>query len=75
MYKTTTQTKELKMKLQETCAKCDTEVLICVEFDDYEAWRNGECIQNVMPYLTADQREILISGLCGDCYDIMFPEN
>lgn len=63
------------MRIQEICSKCDTEVLISVEYDDYEAWRNGELIQNAMPYLTADQREILISSICGDCFDLMFPEN
>jgi hypothetical protein len=63
------------MRIQEICSKCDTEVLISVEYDDYEAWRNGELIQNAMPYLTADQREILISSICGDCFDLMFPED
>jgi hypothetical protein len=63
------------MQIQEICAKCDTEVLISVEYDDYEAWRNGELIQNAMPYLTAEQREILISSICGDCFDLMFPED
>ena len=63
------------MRIQEICAKCLTEVLISVEYDDYEAWRNGELIQNAMPYLTADQREILISSICGDCFDLMFPED
>ena len=63
------------MRIQEICAKCDAEVLISVEYDDYEAWRNGELIQNAMPYLTADQREILISSICGDCFDLMFPED
>jgi hypothetical protein len=63
------------MRIQEICTKCLTEVLISVEYDDYEAWRNGELIQNAMPYLTADQREILISNICGDCFDLMFPED
>lgn len=63
------------MRIQKICVKCDTEVLISVGYHDYEAWQNGEFIQDAMPYLTADQREILISGICGDCFDLMFPED
>ena len=39
---------------------------------DYEAWENGKLIQDVMPYLSADEREVLISGICGPCFDKMF---
>ena len=30
-------------------------------------------IQNAMPNLSADDRELLISGICGPCFDKMFP--
>jgi hypothetical protein len=39
---------------------------------DYERWQNGEHIQNVAPYLSADDRELLISGMCGKCFDEIF---
>ncbi len=35
-------------------------------------WKAGELIQRVMPELTPDQRELLISQTCGDCFDDMF---
>tara|TARA_Y100000296_G_scaffold73682_1_gene91423 strand:- start:308 stop:457 length:150 start_codon:yes stop_codon:yes gene_type:complete len=43
-----------------------------VQAEDYEAWENGELIQNAMPYLSADEREVLISGMCGPCFDNLF---
>jgi len=36
-------------------------------------WRNGALIQRAMPNLTADERELLISGYCGTCFDKLFP--
>ena len=45
---------------------------MAVNEDDYTSWENGELIQNAMPYLSADERELLISGTCGTCFDNMF---
>ncbi len=43
-----------------------------VRFEDYKAWENGKVIQDAMPYLTPGEREVLISGTCGSCFDKMF---
>ena len=51
-----------------TCNKCKDQVEMAVNVDDYASWENGELIQNAMPYLTADEREVLISGICGPCF-------
>ena len=32
-------------------------------------WQNGELIQNALPELNTDQRELLISGICPKCWD------
>ena len=60
--------------LEPTCRKCGTTVQIHVIGPDYDRWKSGELIQNAMPYLTPDEREILISGTCGPCFDRMFGE-
>lgn len=60
--------------LNPVCRTCQTTQMIVVSESGYEAWNNGECIQNVMPELTADERELLISGICGTCFDEMFLE-
>ena len=39
---------------------------------DYFDWQDGELAQNAFPYLSADEREMLISGICPKCWDEMF---
>mgnify|MGYP001163594026 FL=1 len=60
-----------------TCCKCHEVESFSVESDDYYAWRNGTPIQEVLGYLTVNQREILVTSkngfpICGDCFDGMF---
>lgn len=38
------------------------------------AWENGELIQDVMPDLSADDREFIISGCTPEDFDKLFPE-
>ncbi len=59
-------------KLWAACNRCKGQVEMQVQAEDYEAWENGELIQNAMPYLSADEREVLISGMCGPCFDNLF---
>ena len=56
------------------CPFCSEAHIVEVRKEDYDAWLNGELIQNAMPYLTPDDREILISGICPDCWEKMFGE-
>lgn len=60
------------MEITKTCPICKTATTIKVENKDYKDWVNGKYAQRAFPYLTADQREILISGICGKCYENMF---
>lgn len=39
---------------------------------DFYAWQDGELVQVAFPYLSADDREMLISGICPTCWDKMF---
>ena len=52
----------------------DTHILM-VNIRDAKRWRQGELIQDAMPYLTPDERELLISETCGKCFDKMFGED
>lgn len=55
------------------CPFCHKTTIIQVVEEDYLAWKfDGVLIQNAMPYLPANVREMLISGLCDDCQDEMF---
>jgi len=59
--------------LHYVCYECQRPVVINVNADDWKAWQHGELIQNAMPYLSSAEREIMISGICGDCFDKLFP--
>ena len=61
-----------KTTMWTTCRKCNDQVEMKVNIDDVTAWENGKLIQDAMPYLTPDEREILISGTCGPCFDNMY---
>lgn len=55
------------------CPFCGTAHVITVRFGDYAIWKyGGLSAQDVFPYLSADEREMLISGICPDCWDEMF---
>jgi hypothetical protein len=45
---------------------------INVTHEQLNQWRNGELIQNVMPHLTADEREFLISGCTPEDWEKLY---
>ena len=57
-----------------TCNSCQKSYDLMVNYKDVEAWMNGKYIQDAMPYLSADERELFISRTCGPCFDEMFGE-
>ena len=57
-----------------TCPFCGENHAVEVNLAQYEAWQNGELIQNAMPNLTPTEREQLISGLCPKCQAEIFGE-
>ena len=65
-----------KLSITVPCPCCGKEQVVTVDVNRYEAWRRGELmIQHALPDLTPDQREILMSGICPDCWDMMFKED
>jgi len=48
------------------------EFSIVTRLDDAQRWVNGELIQNCFPYLNADQREILKTGIDSQSWEEMF---
>ena len=55
-----------------TCTAWLTEKELKVAVADLERYLAGEHVQRAFPYLTPGQREMLLSGLCGDCFDKLF---
>ena len=54
------------------CPFCGETHEIAVNENDYLDWQDGKLAQNAFPYLDADEREMLISGICPTCWDGMF---
>jgi len=57
------------------CRCCNEVTELKVDFEQFTKWQQGELIQNALPELNADQRELLISGTCPTCWDMMFPSD
>ena len=56
------------------CRMCNSQNFVRVVESDFNAWRNGELIQNALPYLDVNQRELLQTQICGTCFDNMFSD-
>jgi L-lysine 2,3-aminomutase len=54
------------------CRLCGRTYIVNVDADDIFAWRDGENIQDALDYLTPGQRELLISGTCDSCFNVIF---
>lgn len=54
------------------CPICGCANFVFVNEMDYLDWQDGELVQDAFPYLSADEREMLISGICPDCWENMF---
>jgi hypothetical protein len=51
------------------CIFCKEEKKITVNEDDYQRWARGTKAQEAFPYLNPDERELLISGTCRECWE------
>lgn len=63
------------MLIPVTCINCKVRFNIEVDYEDYFYWKEGMSVQKSFPYLSADERELLISRVCGKCFDSLFPED
>ena len=54
------------------CPFCGRGHEVEVNESDYWDWDDGVHVQDAFPYLSAGEREMLVSGICPDCWDKMF---
>lgn len=54
------------------CKFCHKVKEIATKEEDVNAWIGGKLIQDAMPYLSASDREMLISRTCDDCWGEIF---
>ena len=63
-----------KQLLGKKCPMCKTMNYVEVNTEDVAIWEEGSRdIQDTFPYLSADDREILVTGICTKCWDKCFP--
>lgn len=54
------------------CRMCQETTDLKVNFQGFVNWKSGELIQEALPELSCDERELLISGTCSTCFDELF---
>lgn len=56
-----------------TCQCCNNDFHVLLDKEDILEWISGHgYIQDVLYYLTENERELLISGICETCFDDLF---
>lgn len=60
------------LTIELTCPFCGADHSVEMDYRGYVAWEQGELIQNVAPYLSATEREQLISHICPKCQESVF---
>ena len=71
------------MKAQNTpisvqCVMCHNNITLMVAQEDSDEYKSGperRHVQQIFPYLTAGERELLISRTCDSCWQTMFGED
>lgn len=59
-----------KVDFISSCRVCRvTKMVEGIPAEGYAAWRKGSLIGNVLPDLPVNDREFLISEICGTCFD------
>lgn len=59
--------KQVKVKLN--CAKCGINHSVYVDLADLQMWQSGASfIEDAIPYISQEDREFFMSGLCPACY-------
>ena len=54
------------------CVQCRKHQEVTAPTAGVVAWERGALIQDAFPAMSVDDREILISGVCGTCFDNLF---
>jgi hypothetical protein len=53
------------------CRPCGRSETITYRDSDLSLWRKGMVIQQAFSYLTPDQREMIKTGICAECWESM----
>jgi hypothetical protein len=64
-----------KVILVKKCKFCKVVHNLEVTKAGYEQYEKGADIYQAFPKMTPDDRELLISGMCGPCFDELFADD
>lgn len=62
------------MIVETKCPLCNKVHYVECSEEGYKALQEGEFAQVALPDLSPEEREMLMSGICPQCWDLMFPE-
>ena len=64
---------ESMITIKTTCPFCRKKGAVAVWSADYAKWAaNNAPVQDAFPYLSANERESLMTGICSNCWDSLF---
>lgn len=56
-----------------SCQMCNLEYNVLVSSENWKEWKSGEkYIQQAFDYLSANERELLLTATCDDCWQILY---
>jgi hypothetical protein len=62
-----------KINIPTTCPQCNKITNVEMTIDQHYKWVNNiGHIQHIFPEKSMDERELLISGICGECWKNIF---
>ncbi len=64
----------VRVNLIGNCVFCNESWAVEVNLTDLEKYESGALVQNAFPYLSATDRECIVSGMCPTCQDKIFGE-
>lgn len=62
----------MDMEASAVCRPCGRVQVVALRRADYMRWRAGVKIQDALPYLSEGEREAMMTGTCGECWERMF---
>jgi hypothetical protein len=57
------------------CPVCNKHNNVFVEEEEYKAYQAGAHIQSSLVSNTPEEREMLLTGICGECWNNIFAED
>ena len=61
-------------KITRDCPFCGKKMAIDIPIDAYLKWIDGVRIQDALPNIAAEDREVLLTGICPKCWNETFPD-